>query len=63
MTEYEIFMEMVNRVYIQDIKKNTHWFSFEEDKTKEGISVLIENDSDNYFYFHFDEEGKLIDIC
>ena len=31
MTEYEMFMEMINRVYVSDQKNNTYWFNFGEE--------------------------------
>ena len=31
MTEYEMFMTMINRVYVSDLKNHTYWFDFGEE--------------------------------
>lgn len=65
MTEYEMFMEMINRVYVSNKKNNTYWldkFNIGEE-TDGNIKIVFIEDNANYFNFEFDEEGKLINIC
>lgn len=62
MTEYEMFMTMINRVYVSDLKNHTYWFNFGEDIDGNIKDVFIEDNADNCFHFEFDEKGNLINI-
>ena len=62
MTEYEMFMTMINRVYVSDLKNHTYWFDFGEDIDGNIKDVFIEDNADNRFHFEFDENGKLVNM-
>lgn len=62
MTEYEMFMEMINRIFVLHKKNNSYWFNYGE-QIKGNIKVVFIEDDENCFDFEFDEKEKLVDIC
>lgn len=61
MTEYEMFMEMINRVSNSYKKNNSCWFNCGEEINGDRKVVFIV-DNENCFNFEFDEKGKLVNI-
>lgn len=64
MTEYEMFMKMINRVYVSKKKNNAYWldkFNIGEE-TSGNIKIIFIEDNANYFNFEFDEKGNLVNI-
>lgn len=61
MTEYEMFMEMINRIFVLHKKNNSYWFNFGEEINGNRKVVFIV-DNENCFNFEFDEKGKLVNI-
>ena len=61
MTEYEMFMKMINRIFVLYKNNNFYWFSYGEE-IKGNMKVVFIEDNENCFDFEFDEKGKLVNI-
>lgn len=59
MTEYEMFMTMINRAYVLHKKNNSYWYGEEINGNRKVVFIV---NNENCFNFEFDEKGKLVKI-